>query len=59
MNDVVLAHYNPAEEVRLAVDASPVGLGVVITHGQGKDERPIAFASRTLTEAERNYSQLD
>ena len=59
VDDVVLAHYNPAEEVRLAVDASPVGLGAVITHGQGKDERPIAFASRTLTEAERNYSQLD
>lgn len=57
--DTVLAHYSPKEEVFLAVDASPVGLGAVICHGQGKTERPVAFASRTLTEAERNYSQID
>ena len=59
LKDTVLAHYDPSKEIYLAVDASPVGLGAVITHGKGKEERPIAFASRTLTEAERNYSQID
>lgn len=59
IQDTVLAHYDPRQEVYLAVDASPVGLGAVITHGRGKDERPIAFGSRTLTQAERNYSQID
>ena len=57
--DTVLAHYDPKEEIYLAVDASPVGLGAVISHGQGKHEKPIAFASRTLTDAEKNYSQID
>lgn len=57
--ETVLAHYDPKEEIQLAVDTSPVGFKAVITHGYGKGERPIAFASRTLTEAEKNYSQLD
>ena len=57
--DTVLAHYDPKEQIYLAVDASPVGLGAVISHGRGKEERPIAFASRTLTDAEKNYSQID
>ena len=57
--DTVLTHYNPEEKIYLAVDASPVGLGAVISHGRGKEERPIAFASRTLTETEKNYSQID
>lgn len=56
----VLAHYNPALEVKLAVDASPFGLGVVISHiSQEVVERPIAYATRTLTSAERNYSVID
>ena len=57
--DTVLAHYDPTQQIYLAVDASPVGLGAVISHGKGKNERPIAFASRTLTDAEKNYSQID
>jgi len=59
LKDTVLAHYNPEAEISLAVDASPVGLGAVISHPTEAGERPVAFASRTLTVAERNYSQLD
>ena len=56
----VLAHYNSQYPLRLAADASSYGLGAVISHIFPNGlERPIAFASRTLTASERNYSQLE
>ena len=56
----VLVHYDPSKPLSLAVDASPIGLGAVISHTKGgKEERPIAFASRSLTPPEKNYSQLE
>ncbi|PFX21818.1 Uncharacterized protein K02A2.6 [Stylophora pistillata] len=57
---LVLVHYNPKLEVQLAVDASPVGLGAVISHITANGtERPIAYASRSLTKSERNYSVIE
>ena len=56
----MLAHYNPKYPLRLAADASSYGLGAVISHVFPSGvERPIAYASRTLTASERNYSQLE
>ncbi|XP_060073916.1 uncharacterized protein K02A2.6-like [Ylistrum balloti] len=55
----VLIHYDPEKPVTLAVDASSHGLGAVISHTIGNDDRPIAYASRTLTSAEKNYSQIE
>ncbi|UYV71532.1 K02A2.6-like, partial [Cordylochernes scorpioides] len=53
-NESVLAHYDATRELVLACDASSYGLGVVLSHrNDRKEETPIAFASRTLTEAER------
>lgn len=53
-------HYNSELPLKLTCDASPTGVGAVLSHGSEKiKERPIVFASRTLTKAERNYSQLD
>ena len=57
---MVLTHYDPVRPLRLACDAPPVGIGPVLSHIMDDgSERPIAFASRTLSKAERNYSQID
>ena len=44
----------------MAVDAAVYGIGSVISHilSDG-NERPIAFASRTLSSSEKNYCQLE
>jgi len=59
-SDAVLCHYNPKLPLILATDASPTGVGAVLSHVlPNGEERPIVFVSRTLNQAERNYSQLE
>ena len=56
----LLIHYDPENPMVIACDASPYGLGAVLSHIMpDKSERPIMFTSRTLTNAERNYSQIE
>lgn len=43
----------------LRTDASNYALGAVLLQGEGKDERPIEYASHLLTPAVRNYSTTD
>lgn len=53
-------HYNQNLPLILACDASPVGVGAVISHRmEDGRENPIAFASRMLTKTERNYTQIE
>ena len=57
--DTVLAHFHPTLPIGISCDASEVGLGVVLFHRyQDGSERPIANASKTLTETQRHYSQI-
>jgi len=56
----VLAHYDITQKLKLAADASLYGIGAVISHVYDNgNERPIAYASHTLSSAEKKYSQVD
>lgn len=51
----VLAIANPKLSYVLHVDASREGLGGVLYQDQGEGLRPVAFVSRSLSPAEKNY----
>lgn len=55
----VLVPFDPALPVILTTDASPVGVAAILSHSVDGEERPVAYASRALSQAEMNYSQLD
>lgn len=60
VSNSALLQYSETLPLVLACDVSPYGVGAVLSHAlpNGR-EAPIAFFSRTLAPAERNYSQLD
>ncbi|XP_041453560.1 uncharacterized protein K02A2.6-like [Lytechinus variegatus] len=56
----LLTHYDPEQELELSVDASPYGVGAVISHVNNNGNRkPVAYASRSLNQHEKGYAQLD
>ena len=53
--NVTLPYFNPQSDTTLQTDASKKGLGAVIL----QDSKPVMFASRALTGAEKNYQNLE
>ena len=56
-SDTVMAYFDPKEQTEtvLSVDASPVGLGSVLM----QNGKVIAYASRSLSDVEKRYSQTE
>ena len=51
-----LAHFDPKRDNYAATDACTTGLGATLWQKEGEVFRPIAFASRLLTDCERKYA---
>ncbi len=55
----VLALYDPEARTKVAADASSFGLGAVLMQEQGNEWRPVAYASRAMSDTERRYAQIE
>ena len=61
-NAPVMSYFDPTKQTELIVDASPMGLGAVFAQKTANSNEPmhvIAYASRSLTDVERRYSQTE
>ena len=56
----LLVHCDENKPLMLSCDASPYGVGAVLSHlMDNQSDKPTAYASRSLSTVERKYSQLD
>ena len=55
----VFALYDVEAKTKISADASAYGLGAVLLQQHQEIWRPVAFASRALSEAETRYAQIE
>jgi len=55
----ILTTFDPSLPLYLETDASPYGLGAILSYKINGAHKPIAYFSRTLTKAEMNYAHID
>ena len=55
-----LQHYSPVRPTYIAADASDAGLGAVLMQeDESGSRRPVAYASRSLSETEKRYAVIE
>ena len=54
-SDTVMTYFDPNRETEIIVDASPVGLAGIML----QDGKVVCYASKSLTETEKRYSQTE
>ena len=55
----VLQYFDPERPIKISSDASKDGLGAVILQLHGNEWKPVAYASRSMTDAEKRYAQIE
>ena len=55
----LLKFYDPARRSKISSDASKDGLGAVLLQEHDGNWLPVAFISRAMTSAEKNYAQIE
>ena len=55
----VLAFYDPARPTVVSADASSFGIGGCILQKHGSVFKPVAFCSRSLTDTETRWAQIE
>ena len=59
-SDAVIGYYEIGRETKLKVDAGPNGLGLILLQKKEENQwQPVECASRSLTETEKCYLQLE
>ena len=58
-NAETLTYFDLKAKTAIIADASPVGLGAVLVQTQKGEPRAICYASRSLSDVERRYSQTE
>ena len=56
---LVLALYDPLAPTKVCADASSYWLGAVLLQKKNSSWRPVVYASRSMTETEQRYAQVE
>ena len=55
----VLQYYDESKAIKVSSDASKDGIGAVLLQETKGEWMPVAYASRSMTTAEKNYAQIE
>ena len=55
----MLALFNPKAPTKISADASSYGLGAVLLQQVEEKWKPVAYASRSMTDTEKRYAQIE
>lgn len=55
----VLTFFDPTKKIKVSTDASKDGIGAVLLQVEGEHWKPVAYASRSMTQTECRYAQIE